>query len=371
MKKAALFGDDFALGKCYDLGGCLGFDKERCRQHYQRAAEKGDAEAMFNLSRTYSMAWLSHSEPDPVLEKKYLVQAAERGHTFALILLINNSKDDAERVKWLELLAANCDGNFFEEFVYELAVRYEQGKGVSQDDHKAVKWYAKAAELGSAKSFLALARCHMSGRGVKQDEELASQLYVEAAKRNSAEAMYELALISESVDLKYEMAGWLGEAGRHGHLPSKLRYAECLEYGVGVTKDPAAAVAIYKELGSLKSDSFAFTTLEDSFSHTAGQFTEQSAEENMSICARAAYRVAMAYKNGKGVESDLAQTVKWLKKSAKLGSSEAMFTLGQYSERGEGMRKSPKIAVKWYEAAAKLDHQPAQERLKELVPKQI
>ena len=127
----------------------------------------------------------------------------------------------------------------------------------------------------------------------------------------------------------------------------------------------ADKVAVYKELGRfepqgpyhlLESDGIADISLKEMFCPVT--------EEDMGICARAAYRVAMAYKHGKGVEADLAQTVKWLKKAAKLGNSEAMFTLGQYSERGEGMRKSPKIAVRWYEAAAQLEHQRAIERLK-------
>ena len=346
MKKAAQLGDDFALGECYNIGGPLGFDQERSRMYYKRAADKGDPEAMFNLGQSYSYPF-DDSAPQPDLAEKYLHQAAELGHLMALQNAVVLSKDDAERVKWLKLLAEKCDDQLYSSLVNELAVRYEQGDGVPRDERMAVKWHAKAAELGDIDSFLALARCCELGKGVAQDEDQAIELYLEAARRGSGKAMYELGLRCEAAGLKEDMAAWFCQGARHWYLPAKKRFAECLEYGIGMPRDITAAIEEYKNIAN-----------------TEPYFWSQ--EDNTWLRAQAAYHVAMAYKAGQGVDTDIALSVKWLKKAAKLGSSEAMFTLGQHSERGEGMRKSPKIAVKWYEAAANLDHQPAAERLKEL-----
>lgn len=199
LKKGALFGVDFALGKCYDLNGCLGVDKERCCR-YLRAPQKGDMEAMFCLSRTYSMAWFEESEPEPVLEKKYLVQAAERGHHEALHRLVAGSDNDAERGKWLKLLVEHCKDEELcsSGLVYELAVRHEHGVGVPHNDDLAIKWHAKAAELGYTNSLLALVRCCEEDRGVEQDEAKALELYHMAAKRGSSEAMFTLGKYSEN-----------------------------------------------------------------------------------------------------------------------------------------------------------------------------
>jgi hypothetical protein len=59
---------------------------------------------------------------------------------------------------------------------------YERGQGVNQDYAKAVKWYRKAAEQGSASSQSNLGSMYFNGQGVTQN-------YVKAVKwwRKAAE----------------------------------------------------------------------------------------------------------------------------------------------------------------------------------------
>ncbi|STO59002.1 Putative TPR repeat protein [Canicola haemoglobinophilus] len=52
---------------------------------------------------------------------------------------------------------------------YNLALMYEEGKGVKQDYIEAVKWYEKSAELGDAQSQFSLAIMYYKGLGVKQN----------------------------------------------------------------------------------------------------------------------------------------------------------------------------------------------------------
>ncbi|MGX3013232.1 tetratricopeptide repeat protein, partial [Ursidibacter sp. B-7004-1] len=50
-----------------------------------------------------------------------------------------------------------------------LAVMYDNGQGVKQDDHQAVKWFQKAAEQGNAKAQFLLGASYGLGKGVPQD----------------------------------------------------------------------------------------------------------------------------------------------------------------------------------------------------------
>ena len=86
-------------------------DPEAIRQ----AAEKGDAEAQFNLATMYTNG---------------------EGVT----------KDDAEAVRWFRRAAEQ--GHAAAQ--YNLGVSYANGEGVTKDDAEAIRWYRLAAEQGHA-----------------------------------------------------------------------------------------------------------------------------------------------------------------------------------------------------------------------------
>jgi hypothetical protein len=52
---------------------------------------------------------------------------------------------------------------------HNLAIMYDSGKGVPQDDAEAMKWYFKAAEQGYADSQYNLGMMYYFGKGVSQD----------------------------------------------------------------------------------------------------------------------------------------------------------------------------------------------------------
>src|SRR5262245_21375918 len=53
----------------------------------------------------------------------------------------------------------------------ELARAYEDGKGVAQDDARAVEWFRKSAEQGNAQAQNSLGVMFALGRGVPRDRE--------------------------------------------------------------------------------------------------------------------------------------------------------------------------------------------------------
>ncbi|MFZ5670808.1 MAG: tetratricopeptide repeat protein [Pseudomonadota bacterium] len=68
--------------------------------------------------------------------------------------------------------------------------------------------------------------------------------------------------------------------------------------------------------------------------------------------AQAMYDLGMAYREGEGVERDLAQAVVWLRKAAQRGLPEAMNDLGYAYSRGEGVARDYAEALAWYRKAA-------------------
>jgi len=69
-----------------------------------------------------------------------------------------------------------CDGGYATG-CYNLGLRYEFGKGVKQDDFKAMKYYTKACDCGYAGGCFSLGSMHEFGRGVKQSYSKAKKLY--------------------------------------------------------------------------------------------------------------------------------------------------------------------------------------------------
>jgi hypothetical protein len=124
---------------------------------YRKAAEQGDASAMFNLGIMYD-----HGRGVP--------------------------QDYAQAALWYRKAAEQG----FAAAQYNLGVAYHEGQGVPQDDVQAAAWYRKAAEQGDATAQFSLGLACYYGEGVHQD---------------FAEANYWLSFVvadkTEGIDLEY------------------------------------------------------------------------------------------------------------------------------------------------------------------------
>ena len=65
---------------------------------------------------------------------------------------------------------------------------YENGRGVSQDDKVAVRWYRLAAEQGQPSAQNNLAKMYRRGRGVPKDDVLAQMWWSLAAAQGHENA---------------------------------------------------------------------------------------------------------------------------------------------------------------------------------------
>jgi TPR repeat protein len=152
---------------------------------------------------------------------------------------------------------------------FELGRAYEDGKGVPQDDDRAVEWFRKAAEQGNAQAQNSLGVMYAQGRGVQRDRAEAVRWYRKAAKQGLPEALYNVAIAyynGEGAEHNTAMAcTWMMMAQRKGDTDSaealkhieeelnqrldrcKFDLAGLYEKGDEVPQDVPATVALYKE----------------------------------------------------------------------------------------------------------------------------
>jgi TPR repeat protein len=85
-----------------------------------------------------------------------------------------------------------------------------------------------------------------------------------------------------------------------------------------------------------------------------------SVETSSWIVMEAQHRLGFCYQNGEGVEQDEAEAVKWYRKAAEQGHSQAQINLGICYDNGQGVEEERTEAMKWYRKAAEQGHSEAQ-----------
>jgi len=88
-------------------------------------------------------------------------------------------------VKWYRLAAEQG----YASAQYNLALMYDNGRGVPQDYQEAVKWYRRAADQGVAEAQYNLATKYYRGQGVPQDYVLVHMWANLAASQGSEDAV--------------------------------------------------------------------------------------------------------------------------------------------------------------------------------------
>jgi len=132
---------------------------------------------------------------------------------------------------------------------FNLALMYDDGRGVPQDDAEAVKWYRLAAEQGNARAQYNLGVMYANGEGVPQDYAEAVEWYRMAAEQGHTRAQFNLALKyykGEGVPQYYaEAAKWFRLAAEQGK-PQAQNYLGAMYYkGDGVPQNYINAYILF------------------------------------------------------------------------------------------------------------------------------
>lgn len=182
--------------------------------------------------------------------------------------------------------------------------------------YEAINWYLKSAEQGFCQSQEALANAFESGEhGVEQDYSKAMQWHLRAAAQ--------------------------------GSLMACINIGRLYEYGHGVEKDYSKAIIWYKK--AAKSDYASALMRLLRLLHECGKYEEalewlaEATKENPDLCKW----VGAYYEQGKGIEKNIDEAMRWYKKGAKNGSLSSKIFYGKKLFE----QKEYADALAWFEKA--------------------
>ncbi len=125
--------------------------------------------------------------------------------------------------------------------LYEIGMRYTDGRGVGSDFAEAAKWYALSAERGFAPAQFRLANFNEKGLGMPRDAAKATQLYEQSAAQGNASAMHNLAVLyAMGPDGKADhdnAAKWFFRAAELGVKDSQYNLGILTAKGLGRTQN--------------------------------------------------------------------------------------------------------------------------------------
>jgi TPR repeat protein len=183
--------------------------------------------------------------------------------------------------------------------MYNVGLCHHHGKGVEEDQERAVEWFKKAAELGQSDAQNHLGWCYRNGSGVEWDHELAVKWLKKAAHQGDTDAHYNLGLC-------YSI-----EANKFDKEKDLVRSVECFKKAVECFRKAAVRNHAFAE-----------------------------------------YEMGFCYTSGLGVEEDYLCAANWYKRAVDHGSRDAIYSLGICYQLGRGVEKDKERALELFRVAA-------------------
>lgn len=209
---------------------------------------------------------------------------------------------------------------------------YAEGKGVTQNDEEATKWFRAAALQGDVKAQMYLACAYASGKGLPRDDAEAAKWFYAAALQGEARAQWSLGFaynrgmgVPENAS---EAVRWFHSAALQGDSLAQWTLGGAYRLGRGVPADELEAAKWFR------------------------QAVKQWRDIAIQGHALAQSLLGNAYELGCGVPQDHAEAAKWWREAALLGNVDAQASLGFAYYEGKGVEWDEHEAVKWWRMAA-------------------
>ena len=373
LEQAMDLGDDYApyrLARGYQNAE---FEEERnykkAFELYQLAADNNNLYAIEMVGRYYRTG-VAGDEPDPEKAIEYYRTAVERGSDYARV---------------------------------ELAICYEDGFGVEQDDLKAFNLLEEAAANGYTYADVKLGYYYMNGVVGEPDYDKAFTHFERAAEKGHSDGIYNLGRIykyaigrPENPELALE---YFNKAVEAGDMDAHIELALCYEQGYGgLEQDPDKAI-YYMNIAA--NNEFPYAQYKMGCYHYYG-LLEQDVEKGLEYLHKACengsplaalvigdhhlyarqegidykdafqyYKFAeergyvsegigLCYKYGIGTEENEAEAFKSFSIAADRGYSASKYNLGLCYKYGTGTPKSLSEAYIWMMQAAEEENRNAE-----------
>ncbi|WP_270539554.1 tetratricopeptide repeat protein [Bacteroides zhangwenhongii] len=242
---------------------------------------------------------------------------------------LGDKKEYTQAFEWYSKAAAQG----FAPAAYIIGYYYENGMGVEKNTAKAFEWWSKAAAQGFAKAEYAIGRCYEKGMGVEKNRAKAFEWYSKAAAQGNANGQYMLAFYYENggvfgvpgvfKNLK-EAFEWYSKAATQGHIGAQRRLAYFYSRGIGVEKNNDKA----SEWTS-KADALVAAKAKRNATKVSEWYSKAASGD-----ANSQYNLAIAYRDGIGVEKNNIKSCIWMSRAANNGSLAAqIYWMKHYQER--------------------------------------
>ena len=169
-------------------------------------AEKGEAEAQFELGRRYQVG--TGVAKDDAQALQWFLKAGQRDHARALVSLgsiyahgFGVKEDWAESIRWYRLAALQGD----RVAQHNLGLDYNHGHGVERDFAEAARWFRLGAEQGQPRCQYNLALLYEEGQGVPQSDLEAFVLQSLAAAHENQLHIFGEAKAQEVIDRREKL----------------------------------------------------------------------------------------------------------------------------------------------------------------------
>lgn len=178
----------YNIGLLYAKGEGVPQNYKQAIEWYRKAAEQGVVAAQFNLGVIYANGQGVPADPEEA--RKWFAMAAQHGIPAAqtgLADLYSEGKgfrNYAEAEKWYRKAAEQGIASA----QFNLGVMYDIGQGVQRDYAEAIKWYRKAADQGYAGAMTNLGILYYNAQGVPRDLVQAYAWFSRAAKAGDSRA---------------------------------------------------------------------------------------------------------------------------------------------------------------------------------------
>ena len=334
LEREAARGDGRAcalLGFCHEHGKGVSQSDENAVYFYQKAAEKGEKDALFALSSmlgegrgiarndTLSRDMLARAAhlDHPKAQNRYARLLLQRGHVLEARAYFEKALSGGERS------AATSLGEL-----------YEQGIGVEQSLEKAIDFYQKAEE-DDLKALFRLAV-------LKGDDELLSR----CIQKEYPEALCYEGLRKQDPRL---LEGALSRGIERVRLPLGRIYYERKEYekAIPLLKSCPEGEAFY-----LLDNLYRMGVLPKS--HKQAALCYQTSMELG--YAQGIYALAVCYDTGFGMIRDEERAMSFYTQAAALGQLDSVYEIGRHKMQGLGTARDEEGAAKQYLLAADLGH---------------
>lgn len=333
LRPDATAGIFFKLGDLYLKLFDLSKNAVQTLGYFQKAAELGDADAKAVLNNIL-LQLRQKAEIENDTHAQYLLGTCYR-------LGLGEAKNKEECFKWVRKSAEQLNFDAW----YTLGMCYYKGDGVERNVKEAVRWWRKVTymEEKEISAYKALGICYLFGTGVERSESEAVRLLRVAAEQGDQESIKALSGI-----------------GARMHLSQKIN--------MDIFSVPIEEFIAKAEAGDLQSQFFLTVRLlnDDQVNAAEGpveydkvmKWMRKSAEGGNSD---AQYMLGDFYITGDGnLEKDEEKGFDWIKKSAEQGNKFAQYKLASLYMGGIGFAKDEKLALDWLLKSAKQDMPAAQ-----------